>query len=244
MKLFRNASMLTACTAAIGWFMLNDLSFIGLLPLIPLGLVYCCLIRKGYHCKWLNGILCLISLFLTAATVSQGIFGGRGFWLLIFLLIALGILGWGAPRRELMRISGWWTMGFVLIFFVMLIATFLGVREINDVPAFGDWKKYLIFYVLAFAEPLSLGRDYKTAPLILGLFLLPFGAAAYYALGSGAFSMAEFPYLSVWSGVDVSAFHHTEGLILSLYFGMGGLRLAHYGAECKKSACKISAYML
>lgn len=238
MKLFRSALLMMAETAAFGWFLLRDISFMAVLPLIPLGLVFYYFHRlDACKVKILNGLCALISAGITAYTVCLGVFEGRGFLALLFLLPAVALLAVKCPKEELARVSGWWMIAFLLIFIAMLIATLPGVRMRSGLPELGSWWEILIFYLLAFLEPLSLGKEYRAAPLALGLLLVPFGLAAYLALGGGAFSMAEYPYLSVWAGVSISAFHHTEGIILCFYYGAGALRLAHFFTEFRKNRC-------
>ena len=119
----------------------------------------------------------------------------------------------------------------------MIIATLPGIRWADKMPSCGSWRDILFFYLLAFAEPFSLGREYRASPIILGVLLIPFGLAAYLALGDGAFEIAQFPYLSVWSGVAVSAFHHLEGIILCFYYGTAAFRMAHFFAKIKRIRC-------
>ncbi len=233
MKLFRSALLILGETAAFGWFILRDISFMAILPLIPLGVVFYRFHRSS-RMGWLDGLTAVISAVIVTYTVSVGVFDGRGFLALLLLLGAVSLLALKVPKEELQRISGWWLAAFLAVFIAMLIATLPGVRLQSELPSVGGWADILIFYLLAIAEPLSLGKDYRAAPLALGILLIPFGLAAYLALGQGAFAMAEYPYLSVWAGVDVSAFHHIEGIILCLYYGVGALRLSHFVVHQKK----------
>lgn len=236
MKLFRSALLLLGETAALGWFILSDLSFLAVLPLIPLGVAFYFLHRLP-TVKWLNGLSSVIAAVLAAFTVSVGVFDGNGFFTLLCLIPAVAFLALNVPKAELERISGWWLFAFLFAFILMLLATLPGIRWTAEIPAVGRWSDLLIFYLLVFLEPLGMGKDYRAAPLALGILLLPFSIASYLALGAGAFAWAEYPYLSVWAGVAVSAFHHTEGIILCLYYGVGGLRLAHFlqSAMCRKN---------
>ena len=229
MKLFRSSLLMMGEVAAFGWFILKDISFLAVLPLIPLGVVFCCLIgtRKN-KILWLNGISAFFSLFITAFIAAQGLFEGKGLVMLLCLTLGISLMGIQIREGELERISGWWMTVFLLVFVAMLIATLPGIRWRQELPSVGKWTDVLVFYMLAFLEPLSLGTDYRAAPLALGILLIPFGFAAYLALGKTAFSMTEYPYLTVWSGVSVSAFHHIEGIIISLYYGVGMLRAAHF----------------
>jgi hypothetical protein len=230
MKLFRSSLLLMGQTAALGWFILQDISFLAVLPLIPLGVVFYFLNRFS-SIKWLNGIFALVSSVMVAFAVSVGVFDGDGFLTLLCLLIAVSLMAVTVPKKELTRISGWWLTAFLLIFVAMLIATLPGLRWHPQLPPVGNWGDILVFYLLSFGESFSLGKEYRGAPFALSLLLLPFSVAAYYALGSGAFGMAEYPYLSVWAGVSISAFDHIEGIILCLYYGVGVVRAAHFFTE-------------
>ncbi len=229
MKLFRSSLLMLSETAAFGWFILKDLSFLAVLPLIPLGVLYCYLSKvQRYKILWLNGICALFSIFITSYVASQGLFEGKGLVALLCLSLSVGMMGVQACGGELERISGWWMSVFLIIFVVMSFATLSGARWRYELPSIGNWFDILFFYVLAFSEPLSLGKDYRAAPLALGILMIPFGVVSYLALGPGAFSMAEYPYLAVWSGVSISSFHHLEGIILGLYYGAGMFRAAHF----------------
>ncbi len=238
MKLFRSTLLLLGETAALGWFILHNLSFVALLPLIPLALLFYRFHKVPMEkVKWLNGVCALISVAITAFIVSVGIFDGRGFIALCFLIIAASFMAIGVPGQELDRISGWWLAGFAVVFTIMFVATLPGVRWRSELPEIGPWQDILVFYLLAFLEPLSMGREYRAAPMALGILLLPFALAAYLALGNGAFSLAEYPYLSVWAGVAISAFHHIEGIILCFYCGVGALRAAYFINPIFKNGC-------
>ena len=243
MKLFRSALLLLGETAALGWFILRDLSFLSVMPIIPLGVVFYFLHRFS-AIKWLNGMLSIIAASLAAFILSVGVFDGNGFFTLLCLIPAVALLALNVPKAELERISGWWLFAFLLAFIVMLVATLPGVRWTVEMPPIGKWSDLLIFYLLVFLEPLGMGKDYRAAPLALGILLLPFGLAAYLALGAGAFTWAEYPYLSVWAGVAVSAFHHTEGIILCLYYGVGTLRLAHFLQSAGGLYCKAPKFFI
>ena len=233
MKLFRSALLMLGETAAFGWFILKDLSFMAVFPLIPLGVVFYCFHRFP-EIRLLDGLTAAFTAVAVAYTVSVGVFDGCGFFALLFLLVAVSLLAMKVQKEELHRISGWWMVAFLAVFIAMLIATLPGIRLQRDLPAVGNVADILIFYLLAFAEPLALGRSYRAAPLALGILLIPFGMASFLAMGGGAFSMAEYPYLSVWAGVAVSSFHHIEGIILCLYYGAGALRLAHFWCNAGK----------
>ncbi|MBR6794234.1 MAG: hypothetical protein IKM48_07785 [Clostridia bacterium] len=227
MKLFRSVLLLLGETAAFGWFILRDISFMAILPLIPLGLLFY-YFHRCTAVPWLNGLTALLSAVAVAFTVSAGVFDGSGFFALALLLFAVSLMAVNVPKEELQRISGWWLAAFLAVFAAMLIATAFGLHRSNDLPTVGKWYDILAFYLLAFLEPLGMGKEYRAAPLALGIVLIPFASAAYLALGSGAFESAEYPYLSVWAGVSVSSFHHIEGIILCLYYGVGILRMAHF----------------
>lgn len=247
MKLFRSALLLLGETAAFGWFILRDISFMAILSLIPLGVLFYSLHRWPVI-PWLDGLTSALSSLVVAFTVSIGVFDGNGFVTLLLLLVAVSLMAVNTPKEELQRISGWWLTAFLGVFAAMLIATAFGLRWSNSLPAVGKWYDILIFYLLAFLEPLGMGKEYRAAPLALGIALIPFAMAAYLALGGGAFAAAEYPYLSVWAGVSVSAFHHIEGIILCLYYGVGVLRMAHFW--CKKrgfsssNACNCKKFIV
>lgn len=238
MKLFRSALLILAETAAFGWFLLRDISFLAVLPLIPLSLLFYHFHRlEACKVKILNGICTAFSAAVVAFTVSLGVFDGHGFFALLCLELAVALFAIGIPKTELSRIAGWWMAAFLLVFIAMLAATLPGVRMRNTWPAIGEWWEILIFYLLVFLEPLSLGKEFRAAPLALGILLAPFSLAAYLAMGGGAFALAEYPYLSVWAGVAISAFHHTEGIILCFYCGAGALRIAYFFTEFGKNRC-------
>ncbi|MBQ8894009.1 MAG: hypothetical protein IJ043_06320 [Clostridia bacterium] len=238
MKLFRSAMLILAETAAFGWFILRDISFMAVLPLVPLSLLYYYLHRLDCSkTKWLNGVSAIVSSVIVAYTVSLGVFDGRGFISLLCLSFLVALMAFRIPKTELIRITGWWSCAFLVVFIAMFLATLPGIRLRDTFPSAGKWSDILIFYLLVFAEPLSMGKEYRASPLALSILLIPFGLASYLALGKGAFLLAEYPYLSVWAGVAVSAFHHTEGIILCLYYGLGVFRLAHFFVEFRKNHC-------
>ena len=229
MKLFRSSLLMLGQGAAFGWFMLRDISFLAILPLIPMGLLFCRWFQKDVcNILWLNGLCAAFTLVIASMVAAEGLYGGKGVFMLILLALAVGFVGIHASVYEVERVSGWWMVLFLLIFIAMLLGACGGIRMRSELPPVGSWKDILIFYLLAFAEPLSLGKSYRSAPFALGILLSLFGAVSYFALGRGAFILAEYPYLSVWSGVSLSAFHHTEGLILSLFYGIGVLRTVHF----------------
>jgi hypothetical protein len=151
--------------------------------------------------------------------------------MVILLLVSLSLGAAKLQRGEWARISGWWMCIFLIIFILMAVATALGMRLSLDFDKAVNWIDVLIFYLLVFAEPLAMGREYRASPLALGILLAPFGIAAFFALGPEAFGRVDQAYLSVWSGVSISAFHHLEGIILSFYFGAAALRSAHFISE-------------
>ncbi len=235
MKLFRSSLLLFGEVAAFGWFIIQDLSFFCVLPLIPLGLLHCKFYHEIIKGRFaLNAIFTAFSVILTSYVTAVGLFEGRGLFSLVCLSISAGLLGLQVPAGELERVSGWWLTGFLLVFAAMTVATVPGAQIERPLPAVGNWSDILIFYLLVFIEPMCLGKNYRCAPLALGILLVPFSLFAYFALGDGAFALAEYPYLSVWSGVSVSAFHHIEGIILCFYYGIGGLRAAHFFGHYKK----------
>lgn len=238
MKFKNKALLIMGETAAFGWFILQGLSFVALLPLPILGWIYYRLM-KNQKCAplILNGFLLSAAILIGSLVVAEGLFQGRGMLSLLFLLPAAGILGFLVSREELMRISRWWMIGFAIVFILMLLATLPGMGLQPRLPPIGNYWEIFIFYLLAFLEPLSLGKDYAAAPLTLSALLIPFGIAAFFALGAGAYSMAEFPYLSVWSGVAFLSVHHTEGLILGFYYGAVALRSAEFFLNLREKRC-------
>ncbi|MBQ7090615.1 MAG: hypothetical protein IJN82_05805 [Clostridia bacterium] len=238
MRFYCKIRLVLGGTAAFGWFALHDIPYTAVLFLIPLGLAYYYFTRnRNFNPVWLNGLSAAVTAVISAYVVAVGLFEGKGTFSLVCLLFAVGIGTIGISKTELSRISGWWVLAFVSVYLVMFIATIPGIEFDASLPPRSNWKNFLIFYVLAFIEPLGMGREYRGAPIVLGLLLIPFGFAAYFALGEGAFALAQYPYLSVWSGVAVSAFHHLEGIILCLYFGAAAFRIAHFFADFKKTRC-------
>ncbi len=235
MKLFRSSLLLLGETAALGWFLLRDIPAVALLPLIPLGLLYCRFsINIGSKILCLNGISTLFGLIVTSMVASEGLFDGKGLLTLLLLSVTVGLMGLHVRPYELERISGWWMTLFLGVFILMFFATISGIRYSSFDVNFGDWKDVFVFYLLVILEPFGMGKDYRAAPLALGIVLIPFGVASYFALGKGAFAMAEFPYLSALSGVSLSAFHHIEGFVLCLFYGAGVLRVAYFFCRFKK----------
>ena len=229
MRSFRSSLLIMTEAAAFGWFILRDISYLVILPLIPLGVLFCWLMKRiDKKILWLNGCCAIVAVFLSAFITSEGLFEGEGLVMLVCLSLAVSLTGVQIRLAELERISGWWLCVFIVVFSVMLFATLPGIRWCRELPDFGNAIDILIFYLLVFLEPFSMGKDYRAAPLALGVLLLPFGFLSYLALGHKAFDMAEYPYLSVWSGVSISAFHHIEGIIIGLFYGIGILRMAHF----------------
>lgn len=239
MKLFRSALLLLGETAAFGWFILHDISFMAILPLIPLGVLFYS-IHRWSVIPWLDGLTSALSSLVVAFTVCVGVFDGSGFVMLLLLLITISLMAVNTPKEELQRISGWWLTAFLGVFAAMLFATVLGLQPSFELPAVGKWYDILIFYILTFLEPLGMGKEYRAAPLVLGIILIPFAMAACLALGNGAFAVAEYPYLSVWAGVSISAFHHVEGIILCLYYGVGVLRMAHFWSKKQENSVETT----
>ena len=226
-------------TAALGWFILRGISFVALIPLIPLGFIYYRGIRGQKRSSFfLNGLTLIAATVVCCMVLSHGMFQGKGFLLLIALLWAIGIFGMNVPEHELARVAGWWNKAFLILFLFMLIATLFGARSVNRVLLLGEWWELLVFYLLAFLEPFSMGNEYAAAPMSLAFLLLPFGAAAYFALGEGAFAMAQFPYLSVWSGVSIFSIHHIEGILLGFYYGLTAFRCVKFCSLMHKRYCK------
>ncbi len=240
MKFYRKLRLVLGCTAAFGWFILRDIPYTSILPIIPLGVVYYVLTRNmTTNLFLLNGVTAGVTAVVAAYAVAAGLFEGEGVISLICLLAAVGVGAIGISKTELSRISGWWIIGFIAVYVLMFIATLPGISLRVSLPKLSGWWDVLILYLLAFMEPFGMGREYRGAPIILGILLIPFGVAAYLALGAGAFSMAEYPYLSVWSGVAVSAFHHLEGIILCFYYGLSAFRIAYFLLNLKKSIAFI-----
>lgn len=233
MKLFRRSLLMMGSLCALGWFILRDICFLALLPLIPLGIAFYHFGHTDYFKRlWFNGVMAFACLLICTYTVSVGLFEGRGWLMLIFALLAVAFTAARMPCKEWARISGWWMTLFLVVFAVMFIATLPGVRGRGGLPSCGNWGDILVFYLLAFAEPLALGREYRASPLALGILLVPFGLASVLALGIGAFERAEYAYLSVWTGVSIFSLHHLEGILLCLYYGAGTLRVAYFVSKC------------
>lgn len=244
MKLYCKLRLMLGCSAAFGWFVLRDISFHAVLPMVPLGLLYYVVAKNDRGLIWLNAAMAGITALMATTVVGEGVFDGDGYLSLFCLLAVVGVGSIGMSHVELSRISGWWIALFFAVYFLMFVATLPGIRFREELPFFTNWSDVLILYLLAFMEPLSLGRDYRGSPFLLGVLLLPFSVVSYLALGAGAFSFAEYPYLSVWSGVAVSAFHHLEGIILCMYFGVAALRVAYFFVEIKKIHCNRLEGML
>ncbi|MBQ3084957.1 MAG: hypothetical protein IJC46_05870 [Clostridia bacterium] len=236
--------LMLGCSAAFGWFILRDISFHAVLPMIPLGLLYYVIARRFRGSFWLNAATAAGTALIATTAVGEGVFDGNGYLSLLCLLLAVGVGAIGMSKVELSRISGWWIAAFFASYCLMFIATFPGIRFRTELPLLAEWSDVLVLYLLAFIEPLSLGRDYRGSPFLLGVLLLPFSVVSFLALGDGAFELAEYPYLSVWSGVAVSAFHHLEGIILCLYFGVAALRVAFFFVEIQKIHCNRLEGML
>lgn len=233
MKLFRRSLLLMGNLCAFGWFILQDLCWLAILPLIPLGIAYYYFGDTDVLKKiWFNGIMVLACLLICTYTVSVGLLEGRGWLMLIFALIVVAMLAVRMPCKEWARISGWWMTLFLLTFAVMFVATLPGIRWRGSLPACGDWWKILIFYLLTFLEPLALGREYRASPLALGIILVPFGLVSAMAMGARAFEQVQYAYLSVWTGVSIFSLHHLEGILLCFYYGAGTLRIAHFVSKC------------
>ena len=233
MKLFRRSLLMMGSLCALGWFIIRDICFLALLPLIPLGIAFYRFGHTDFFKRlWLNGVMAFLCLLICTYTVSIGLFEGRGWLMLIFALLAVAFTAVRMSCKEWARISGWWMTLFLLVFTVMFIATLPGVRIREELPSCDNWGDILVFYLLAFAEPLALGREYRSSPLALGILLVPFGSASVLALGTGAFEQAEYAYLSVWTGVSIFSLHHLEGILLCLYYGAGTLRVAHFVSKC------------
>lgn len=239
MKFKDSALMMAGETAAFGWFILRGLSFMALIPLIPLGYLYYKIMKnREFRPLFLNGLTLFAAILFGSEVVGEGLFQGKGQLMLILLLLAVGLFGMHTSKKELMRVLRWWSVAFFILFLGMLFATLPGIRLEKSFPSIGSWWELLIFYLLVFAEPMSLGKDYAAAPFALGLLLIPFGAASYYALGDGAFHMAQYPYLSVWSGVSFFSIHHTEGIILGFYYGTVAFRCVEFLGSFPKKSCK------
>ncbi len=233
MKLFRSSLLLMGALSAFSWFLLRNISFLALLPLIPLGIgVYFLNRSESNRFIWLNGIATIISAIMICAATAVGIFEGRGFIMLFFLMIACALPAIKIESSEWARIAGWWMSIFLIVFLFMMIASAFGVEKRSVWLECGSIRDILIFYALALGEPMAMGKKYRAAPLGLGILLIPFGFISYLALGRGAFCASEFPYLSVLSGVSLASFHHLEGILLCLLFGAGIFRVANFLIRC------------
>lgn len=229
MRLFRNSLLLIGELAAFSWFLLRNISFLALLPLIPLGIIVYFLNRfEGKQLILFNGLSALITAIMICMVVSEGIFEGRGFFMLLFLMIACALLSIKMIPSEWARITGWWMTLLLLVFLFMMVATAFNAEQRTISLDCGSIIDILIFFLLALGEPILMGKKYRAAPLGLGILLIPFALFSYLALGQGAFSVLEYPYLSVLSGVTLASFHHLEGITLCLLFGAGIFRIANF----------------
>ena len=229
MKLFRSSLLMMGTLAAFAWFLLKNISFLALFPLIPLGIGAYFLNRyEGKILLWFNALFAIFTAVIICCVVSVGIFEGRGFLMLFLLMIACALMAVRVEPAEWARVAGWWMSLFLVVFVFMMIATVFGMERRAVSLNCGKLGDILIFYLLALGESFAMGRKYRASPLGLGLLLIPFALFSYFALGVGAFSMAEYPYLSVLSGVSVASFHHLEGIILCLLFGAGIFRFANF----------------
>lgn len=235
--MFRNVRVLTGCLSAFGWFLLTDIPYWCIIPLFFLG-IFACKVKIHYTKKiWLNGIFAVFSALLSAYAVGVGVFARHGCWSLFFLIFAAALFLNQIPEKELARVSGWWCVLFILFFAALLVATVAGMRTFSFERFPYSRVRVLIFYLLAFLEPFSLGEEYRCAPLLLSLLLVPFGIVSWWALGGQAFSSLELPYFSVWAGVSVYSFRHFEGIILCLFYGMAVFRTEIFLKNIVKKNC-------
>lgn len=233
MKLFRSSLLLMGVLSAFGWFLLRNISFLALLPLIPLGIgVYFLNRFEGKRLIWFNGIATIITTIIICMVVAVGVFEGHGFFMLFFLMLFCALMAIKMDSSEWARIAGWWMTIFLFAFLFMLVATAFGMERSEISLECGAWSDILIFYVLALGEPFVMGKKYRAAPLGLGILLIPFALFSYLALGAGAFCASEYPYLSVLSGVSLASFRHLEGIFLCLLFGAGIFRVANFMIRC------------
>lgn len=238
MKLLHKSIVLVSEVSAVGWFMLRNISPLYLLPVIPIGVLFAWLYPARNPIRiWLNGICAMVMGVVACSVVGEGVFDGKGKLALFFLMTAVALFALSIPKHELSRVAGWWVGVFLLIFCAMLIATVPGIRLENRIIQSGKWSDILILYLLIFLDPLSLGKEFRTGPIFFTALLFPFGVASHLAMGSGAFELAQYPYLSVWAGVAISAFHHTEGIILCLFYGLAIFRMAYFFIEFRKKHC-------
>ena len=245
MKFKNEALLLMGETAAFGWFILRGLSFILVLPLLLFGWLFYRLMQKARgENLFCNGLTALAAALIGSILLSVGLFQGNGFFSLFFLLIAIGLFSYGIEQEQLLRISRWWSVLLAVVFLLMLLGGMMEIRWQEDFLPIGEWWEIAVFYLLAFLEPLSLGKRYARAPLMLSFFLLPFGIVAWLSLGGGAFLMAEFPYLSVWSGVSFFSIRHIEGIILGFYYGAVSLRIAEFLVKFKDFGCNKKRDMI
>ena len=93
MKLFRSSLLILGCLSAFGWFLLNDISFLALFPLIPLGGAMYLLNRSEIKAMfWVNGFFTLLSAVIISGIVAVGVFNGRGLFAVLFLMIGCSFL--------------------------------------------------------------------------------------------------------------------------------------------------------
>ena len=237
MSLFRSVRALPGTLTAFGWFLLTDIPFWCVIPLFPLGL----LIRKAkilYAEKtWIDGAFALFSVLFSCYALSLGAFEGHGVWCLLFLALSVAFFFCRVPAKELNRVAGWWSFVFILIFAALLVATAVGVRSFSFQSVSCNWIHVVVFYFFAVLDPMSAGPEFLEAPLLLSLMLIPFGAVSFFALGGRAFSMLEFPYLSVWAGVSIYSFRHFEGIILCFFYGLSIFRMQIFLKNIAKKNC-------
>ena len=192
MKLFRSSLLLMGGLSAFSWFLLRNISFLALLPLIPLGIAAYLLNRfEGKRLIWFNGLSAAITSVMICLVVSKGLFDGDGFFMLFFLMIACSVLSIKITPSEWARIAGWWMTALLAVFLFMTIATAFSIERRTISLDCGSTADIIIFYILALGEPIFMGKKYRAAPLGLGILLIPFGIFSYFALGLGAFCSCE-----------------------------------------------------
>ncbi len=234
MKFQKCGRLMLAEAAALGWLFLRKIPFAGVLALLPLSLIFFLLPFHQKEFRWVGNILGLITILIASFVTAMG-FGERSGWLsLLLLLLAIALFTPQIPEKEWGRISGWWGIAFLGFFVLLILGSLPGIQPIGAWPGFGKWWELLIFYLLAFADPIACGEEMRGAPLLLSGFLIPFAVISYSVLGNRGFEMAEYPYLSVLAGSTVISFNHLEAIILSLYYGLAVFKASKFGLFLRK----------
>ncbi len=242
MNSWKIGNLILAEMAAIGWFLLSELSFVNLLILLPVSLIILRLPDFKTENWLLKVILNLASMLIAAYGTAMG-FGAKGGWLSFFLLLlAIAVVVPKMPLREWLRVSNWLGIGFGATFLILTLGLLVDLHKVEVIPAVGSWWKVLIFFLLVLVEPLTGNKQLKKAPLCLCVILMPFSLFAYSLLGDRGFNIMEAPYLAALSGSTLISFGHMESILFALYFGLAVFKAAELGLILRKVlAKKVSA---